>query len=159
MFKNTYSADIEINASSEKVWQTLVQTADYHLWNTFTPVVDLDWKIGSPVVMKVQMNPGKKPLDQTETLCEYQAPVKIAWEMNWPLPLPLPILLKAKRTQEVIRIDDSRCIYKTVDTIQGLLAPIVDLLYGKHIQNGFERVATGIKEYVETNSDKLSSED
>lgn len=142
MFRQQYKAIVYINAPSAVVWSVLTDTPNYHLWNTFTQKVDLDWAIGSSVKMQVVMNPGKEPIEQTEYITQYVAGKKIAWGMNW---WPL---LKAERTQ-TLSIHEDGCQYETIDTIKGPLTPLVHMIYGDRIQDGFERVCEGLKNYAE----------
>ncbi|MEQ9298975.1 MAG: SRPBCC domain-containing protein [Cyclobacteriaceae bacterium] len=142
MFRRQYQAIAIISAPSSAVWSTLVDTPDYHRWNTFTQKVDLDWAIGSPVKMEVVMNLGRKPIKQTEYLTQYVEGAKIAWGLNW---WPL---LKAERTQ-TLSLHKGGCQYETVDTIKGPLTPIVHAIYGQRILAGFERVCEGLKNYAE----------
>ena len=143
MFLKRYSSEIEIKATRDHVWSILTDNEKYYQWNTFTTSVDLNWEIGSKVKMKVNMKPGQKPINQTEYLCIYEAPNQIAWRMNW------GFMLKAIRTQELVETQDEKVKYITIDTISGMLTPLVHLLYGKHIQNGFDRVAHELKTYAE----------
>ena len=89
------------------------------------------------------MKPNRSPIKQTEYLTQYEEHQKLAWGMKW-----WPILF-AERTQELIPNDGS-CIYKTIDTISGPFTPIVDIMYGGHIQNGFDRVCEGLKQEAES---------
>lgn len=142
MFHRQYHAGIDIQAPRSAVWDVLMDTSSYALWNTFTEKVALDWKVGSPVKMHVRMNPDRKPVLQTEYLRQYEAGETISWGMNW---WPL---LKAERIQTLTATENG-CRYETIDIIRGPLTPIVNALYGKLIQSGFDRVCAGLKKYAE----------
>jgi hypothetical protein len=141
-FIKKYSATVEIKASPELVWKTILDFPNYHLWNSFTPKMEVDWKIGGKVVMTVQMKKCKKPIMQTEYLSKINTPHEFAYGINW------GIFLKAERVQS-LRKANGHSIYFTEDVIEGLMCPIVHLIYGKSIKNGFERVAQGLKNYME----------
>ena len=51
---------IRINAPADFVWGVLTGLEQYAEWNPFTPQVRTDFKIGSPVYLKVRMGPVKK---------------------------------------------------------------------------------------------------
>jgi len=142
LFHKSYHAEIEINAAKEKVWSILIDLENYSQWNEFTPQIKTDWQIGSEVLLTVQMKEGTKPLLQKEIMIRYNPKSDFSWGLNW------GVFLKAERVQRLVE-KDNLTIYLTTDTISGPLTPIVDLLYGKKIQNGFERVAKGLKAYAE----------
>ena len=143
MFKKHYSAKILIEADAQLVWDILVDENNYSHWNPFTPKIETDWKIGNKVRMTVHMKPGKSPLAQTEYLSKLNPPNELAWGMNWGW------FLKAERVQRLTRQPDGKVTYFTDDVIYGLACPLVHLLYGKHIQNGFEKLALALKKYAE----------
>ena len=142
-FKYKYKAEIEINASPEFIWEVLKDHPNYHLWNPFTPNLETDWKIGGKVVLTVNMKKGRKPILQTEYLSLLNPPIELAWGMNW------GIFLKAERIQRLIPMQSGTTRYFTEDIIEGMLSPVVHLMYGKSIQNGFNQVAQSLKRYVE----------
>ena len=143
LFKYSYKAEIEIEAKPEAIWKALKDLQSYHLWNPFTPKIETDWKLGSKVLLTVNMKKGSKAIIQTEYLTRLDPPYEFAWGMNW------GFLLKAERVQKLVRSSDGKTKYFTEDIIHGLLSPIVHLIYGKSIQNGFEQVADSLKKYVE----------
>ncbi len=142
IFKRQYSSSIDIDAPSEVVWSVLKDTSSYHRWNTFTTKVDLSWELGKAVVMEVAMKPNRSPITQTEYLTQYVENQKFAWGMKW-----WPILF-AERTQEVTP-EGNGCRYETTDTITGPFTPIVHWLYGRQIQDGFDRVCQDLKSHAE----------
>jgi len=137
-----YAAAKEIKASPESIWKVITDFPNYHLWNSFTPNIEVEWKIGGKVLMTVHMKKGKNAIMQTEFISKINSPHEFAYGMNW------GIFLKAERIQRLSRTN-GHTIYFTEDVIKGVLCPIVHLIYGKSIKNGFERVALGLKTYME----------
>jgi hypothetical protein len=121
----------------------LTDLNSYHLWNPFTPKVKTTWKIGDPVYLTVQMKKGK-PIQQKEYLSRFHPENEFAWGMKWGL------FLKAERVQKLIDHDHDKTIYFTEDVIEGPLSPIVNMIYGKSIQQGFDALAQGLKKQMET---------
>lgn len=142
-FRYSYTTKIEIQAQREKIWKVLTDLQNYSKWNPFTPKIETDWKIGHKVVLTVQMKNGRKPIIQKEYLRKLDPPGEMSWGMNW------GIFLKAERIQRLTETSDKKTNYFTEDVIQGVLAPVVDILYGKSVQSGFEQVALSLKKYVE----------
>lgn len=51
----TSDASIEINASSDKVWQAITDPATVKEWS-FGTTVESDWKAGSPIIFRGEWN-------------------------------------------------------------------------------------------------------
>ena len=143
LFEKRYKASVVIDADLQEIWDVLVNQNEYHAWNPFTPKIETDWKIGSKVRLTVRMKPGKSPILQTEYLTKLNPPNELAWGMDW------GGFLKAERIQRLTSLPDGKIQYFTEDCISGILCPIVDLIYGKYIQLGFESVASSLKNYAE----------
>ena len=138
----SYKAEVSIKTDIETAWQSLISIENYERWNSFTPMVKTNWEIGSVVHLTVQMQENKSPIIQKEKLLRFEPETEIAWGIDF------GPFLKAERVQRITKTSDG-VSYFTEDVIWGLLSPIVNLIYGKHIQKGFERVANGLKSYCE----------
>jgi uncharacterized protein YndB with AHSA1/START domain len=143
----TYRATVEIAAPVEAVWSVLVDFPAYAEWNPFTTSVQCSLEPGTMVVMRVAM-PGAGPLPrhaltQRETLRRVEPPHVLAWALD----IGMPWLLGAERVQ-LLTATAEGCVYETVDTIGGLLAPLVNLLYGRDLDAGFAGVAAGLAQAV-----------
>lgn len=142
-FKFTYKSETEINATQQTIWKVLIDSSSYPKWNPFTIGVDSVWKIGQPVYLTVQMKPDRKPIAQTEYLSQFNQPETLAWGFSYGW------ILKAMRTQQLIAINDMQTKYINEDIIEGLLSPVVHMLYGKWIQKGFDEISVALKTYME----------
>ena len=142
LFRYRYNSTVTIERSRNDVWDALTDLDGYQLWNPFTPKVKTSWQIGDPVYLTVQMKKGK-PIQQKEYLSRFHPKDELAWGMSW------GILLKAERVQRLSDLGHEETIYFTEDVIEGPLSPIVHLIYGKSIQNGFNALAKGLKAYLE----------
>ena len=142
-FRYSYKAGVEINTKKELVWKVLTNLDNYHQWNPFTPKIETIWKIGEPVLLTVQMTKGRSPVLQKEYMSRFIQTDEFAWGMNW------SIFLKAERVQRLIDTEPEKTLYFTEDVITGLLSPLVHLIYGKSIQNGFNALAISLKRHLE----------
>ena len=142
-FRYSYKATAHIKAEKEEIWKTLTDLDNYHLWNSFTPKVETNWEIGDLVKLTVQMKNGKKPIIQMEYLSRFIPYDEFAWGMNW------GFFLKAERIQLLTSEKNGQTKYFTEDIIEGMLSPIVHMLYGNSIQKGFESLANSLKNYIE----------
>jgi hypothetical protein len=131
---------VEIHAPIDTVWGVLIDLENYHAWNRFTPKVETTLEVGSPVILHVQMTP-KKMIRQKEWV---QA-VTPSTELSWGMTMGHPLLLTATRSQTLTALDAQTTRYETVDKMSGMLVPLVKLLYGKHIEDGFDALVEGLR--------------
>lgn len=144
MFTHCFASDpLGIDAPAEHVWQVLVDTEKYVEWNPFTPRVDTNFRPGSDVALRVILGPLK--LRQKQRIQSLEPPRLLAWGMT----MGHRALLVARREQRLEVLGANRCRYLTTDTMSGLLAPLVALLLGRLIRNGFNAMAAALKERAE----------
>lgn len=140
MFKATIAAEpIDIAAPLARVWDILHDVDHYARWNPFTPRVETTFEVGSPATLHVVMNPRHKRI-QYEVITAYEAGRHFAWSSILPLGL-----LKANRWQVVEALDPARTRYRTYETFEGVLVPLIMALYRADVQRGFESVAQALK--------------
>lgn len=144
LFAREVTGSCEIEAPVEEVWQALIGFDSYSEWNIFTPHVQTDLRIGSPVELDVVM-PGRSRSRRTEWVNLVEPGRTICWGMH----LGHPGLLCANRWQILRDLGDGRTQYLTVDKFSGMLVPIVFALYGQPMHIGFQSVADGLKRWVE----------
>ena len=145
MFTHRFSSEpVGIDAPAEHVWQVLTDTKKYGEWNPFTPRVNTDFRPGSDVGLRVILGPLK--LRQQQRIQSLEPPRLLAWGMT----MGHRALLVARREQRLKVLGADRCRYVTTDTMSGLLAPLVALLFGSLIRNGFSAMAAALKERAES---------
>lgn len=135
-----YSQHFDIDAPIDVVWDCLLDFEQYPEWNPFTVAVIGKKDIGAILDLQVNLT-GKRIQISQETLQELAKPTQIAWGMH----MLHPVLLKARRDQFLTVIDDNQCRYHTYDALSGLLSPLVNLLYGKAMQEGFDKVGAALQ--------------
>ena len=141
MFKSIIEANpIDIDAPLARVWDILIKVDQYEQWNPFTPCVETTFAVGSPATLHVVMNPRHKRI-QYEMITAYEAERHFAWASIMPLGL-----LRANRWQVVEALDLERTRYRTYETFEGVLVPLVMALYRADVQRGFEAVAHALKQ-------------
>ena len=144
MFRHVVSSDaVEIEAPAGRVWAILVDTPGYARWNPFTTRVDTNFEIGAPVDLYVTLGPLN--LKQPERIKAVEPPHLLAWGMT----MGPPWLLSARRDQRLEALGEARCRYITTDTFNGLLTPLVVLLFGGPIRRGFNAMALALKQRAE----------
>ncbi len=138
-----FSAEAVIDASPERVWAVLTDLQAYPDWNPFTRQVRTTLRPGDPVRMQVWMG-RRVRLWQTETVRVVQPPERLVWALD----IGADWLIWARREQ-TLTVVEGGTLYRTVDEIGGLLAPLVNLLFGRSLDRGFRGVADGLRERLE----------
>jgi uncharacterized protein YndB with AHSA1/START domain len=143
-----YRAEIDIDASAERVWSVLVDVARYGEWNPFTVRVRSSLEPRASVDMRVRMSRWRITISQREWLRERTPPVGGAeGRLVWGATMPGIV---AERVQTVTPLAGGRTRYVTVDTIEGPLAGLVRGLFGPSLDDGFRGVAESLKRRCES---------
>ncbi len=121
----------------------LVDLPRYGEWNPFTVAVRSTLEVGAEVDMDVRLNGRMRR--QRETVLAVQPHRRLDWGMQ----LGPRWLLRAERHQRLTAEQGARTRYVTVDRIEGWLAPLVHLLYGRTLTAGFAAMTAALKERVE----------
>ncbi|EIN05299.1 hypothetical protein PUNSTDRAFT_137981 [Punctularia strigosozonata HHB-11173 SS5] len=158
------SASAVIEASPDRVWETLINLESYSEWNPFVRSADVcnaakhrlddqTLSAGKHVLLKVHMPPS---MDDTRssrmTLCEVthvdHENRRVCWGSH---ELPKWVLY-SDRWQSVIPADPEgrTSKYETREVMYGFLAFIVKLFYTKPLQEGFDAMAKGLKSKSES---------
>lgn len=136
----TYRASTDLGCSAADAWAVLVDFASYPAWNRFTRRMHGELVVGRWVRMHVVL--GWFVLLQHERISEVAAPHRLGWRFPGPR-----WLLYAERMQTLTPTGQG-CHYETVDTVEGVISPLVELLFGGILRRGFEQVAVGLEERV-----------
>lgn len=137
------SEPVPIAAPAAVVWGVLTDPENYGAWNPFTPEARTDFRIGSPAHLRVRMGPATFPMIQT--VCTFEEPRRIAWRKTF----GARWLLANLREQRLEPAGDGGCTYRNTETLTGLLAPAVFLLFGGYMRRGFNAAGAGLKRYAE----------
>lgn len=143
-FARVIAAEVNIDASPQRVWQVLTDLARYPEWNPFTPRVDGRLAQGEPVTLHVH-GLRRRPLTQREFVHDLVPGARLCWGMV----MGHPALLTARRVQTLEALGPAACCYRTEDQLGGWLVPVVLALYGAAMQRGFDAMAVALKARAE----------
>lgn len=132
-----YSASVLIDAPPDAVWRVLTDLDAYPEWNPFTPAVKGDLEVGSPITLTAVMSSG--PVDQVETVRAVEPNERLVWGVT----IGAHWLLHAERVQ-TLTPEGGGTRYRTDDAIGGLLSPVVHLLHGRSLHDGFTAMAEAL---------------
>lgn len=140
----TVQARTTIQAPVARVWSILTDLEKYHEWNSFVPSMQSDFQVGSLLTMHVQMR-GNLKTTSIETITAIEPEHLLSWETRssaW--------FLRGERIQELAPIDTDTTEYFTCETFTGIFAPVLQLMYARDLQRGFDAVARDLKARAET---------
>lgn len=137
-------AAITINAPLSQVWAVLVDLERYGEWNIFVPSMQSSFQVGSLLTMGVRM---RKWLfvKSVETITAIEHQHLLAWKTRSP-----EWFHQGERFQVITALDAHTTQYWTREAFTGIFAPIVNLLFGKDLQRGFDAVAQNLKMRAES---------
>ncbi len=140
MFRHVIRSDaVDIEAPIERVWEVLTDFERYGEWNPFTTRVDANLEVGASVSLHVVYGPFRlRPTARIEII---EPPTLLVWGVT----MGASWLLTARREQRLDSLDESRCRYRTTDSLNGVLTPLIVLLYGRAIRRGFNAMAVALK--------------
>jgi hypothetical protein len=142
----TVRASVEIAASADRVWAVLEDFERYPEWNPFTHRVVLHGRArGDRAELHVRMGKLDRVMNEELRLWE-----PAARRVGWGVSAVRGLLLEATRYQEVEAIGPDRARYTTYERFEGLLGPLVILLFGGDVEAGFRACAEALKARVET---------
>ena len=136
MFRIYYEETI--NAPRDLVWDVITDTAQYPQWNPFITDCETTFEVGSPIVMKVRLLPGRT-ITQTETVRENIPGELIEYGVD-----ASGLLLRSSRKHVLTELSPEQTRYESVFILEGLVQPLVRLTLGKHLRRGFREMSSGI---------------
>lgn len=133
-----------IHAPQETVWQVLLDTANYPKWNAFINSCESSFVAGKPIIMRVNMFPWLA-FKQKETIRKNQPKELIEYGVKLPLGM-----LKSTR-QHVLKPSEcgNYCHYQSLFCIKGWFSPVVKLMLGRRLKQGFTDMTLGLVKYTE----------
>ncbi len=145
MFKHaTTSEPVVIDAPIDTVWNLLVDVDRYHEWNPFARTyARTDVRVGATIDFDVKL--GRYDRKQTERFVAIEPPTLLSWSTK----IAHKSLLKALREQRLENRSETSCAYFNTDTLEGPLAPLAVLLFGRAMHRGFADVGRALKQRAE----------
>jgi hypothetical protein len=129
----------EIAASAADVWRVISDLDRYPEWNPFVVQCRSTLVPGTPIVMRVRVLPWFAQ-SQTERVFEYVPGRRLRYGID-----PLPFgALASSRSHEVEALGPDRARYVSHFELRGWLAPIVELLLGRRLADGFAAMSSAI---------------
>jgi hypothetical protein len=142
------SAQIEIDAPPERVWEVLTDFRAYPVWNPFIPFAQ-----GRPrkdarleVVIHMPGGRGRKLKPKVVEAIENRA-------LRWQGRLGLPRLFDGEHAFQIEPLDNDRSRFTQSEVLSGLLVPLLGHTMERRLRTGFDRMNRALKLRAERRPD------
>ncbi|GHO46209.1 SRPBCC domain-containing protein [Ktedonospora formicarum] len=134
---------ITINAPLERVWEVLTDLEHYGEWNSFVPSMQADLRVGATLTMRVRMR-GNLATTSVETITALEPQRLLAWKIRSPA-----WILRGERFQVIKAINEQTTEYWTQESFTGIVAPLLQVLFARDLQRGFQTMARDLQARAE----------
>lgn len=137
--------EIEINASTEKVWNVIIDFQNYKHWNTQLAYFGGDVKPNGNLHLKLSVS-GTAPYEFKPAISHWEENKKFAWLAI----TGLPRIFDGEHFFELIDLGDEKTLLINREEYRGILSLIMkNLPMMKDAPTGFEKMNVELKTYIE----------
>jgi hypothetical protein len=142
-------SEIDIDAPMEKVWNIIIDLERYPEWNPFTPRVGAKRiVVGEEFLLDCRMTEKQLLKDEREVFLAYEPErYRVCWGTSRTKGRPG---IKSYRWQICQPLGEHGTHFINYEEFHGILAPLVNLLYGKKLQRGFDGYCRALKNHAES---------
>jgi len=139
-------AEIEINASKQAVWETLIRKDHWKYWNTY--LYDCDprqpLRPGERVLLSLKRVPGEEETEFSPLVTVVEPETCLKWMTSIPG-------FKVEQVFELQAISRDRTYYMHRETFSGALTRVILPFIRRDEQQGIRRMTWELKQYIEGN--------
>jgi hypothetical protein len=136
--------EIEIQASPERVWETLTDFAAYPDWNPFIVQAAGEPVPGGRLQLRMRL-PGRRPMTFRPKVLEATSAHRLRWLGH----LFLPGLFDGGHTFTIDPVGADRVRLTQQEEFRGVLVPVILAFIGKPTEDGFHLMNQALKAQVE----------
>ena len=142
-------SEIDIDAPAGRVFDIVCDLGRYPEWNVFTPRMSAEKVVvGEEFDLDCQMTDKKLLKDEHEVFLAYEPEnYKVCWGTSRTKGRPG---IKSFRWQICEELDENRTHFVNFEEFHGILAPLVQWLYGKKLRTAFDKYCRALKERAES---------
>ena len=142
-------SEIDIDAPVEKVWNIIIDLERYPEWNKFTPRMGVKQiVVGEEFLLDCQMTEKQLLRDEKEVFLAYEPErYRVCWGTSRTKGRPG---IKSYRWQICEPVNDKLTHFVNYEEFHGILAPLVNLLYGKKLHRAFVGYCQDLKKRAES---------
>src|ERR687897_2709530 len=136
--------EIEINASPERVWDTLADFAAYPRWNPFIRHISGKLEVGERLKVRLEP-PGGRGITLRPTVLSAEPNRQLRWLGH----LLVPGLFDGEHTLATEPLEENRVRFVQREAFKGLLVPLLARSLDNNTRRGFEEMNRALKERAE----------
>lgn len=146
---NVVRSEIDIDAPVDKVWNVIIDLKRYPQWNKFTPRMSASKiVVGEEFDLDCQMTEKQLLKNEHEVFLSYEPECyKVCWGTSRTKGRPG---IKSFRWQICVPMEAERTHFVNFEEFHGMLAPVVNLFYGKKLKRAFEGYCLSLKRRAES---------
>lgn len=129
---------VHLDTAAENLWDVIYTMENYPKWNPFIEQCESSLCVGEPIKMKVRLLPFLL-LPQKETIKTHIPNEELSYGISLPLSM-----LSSHREHKVMKVDEENSIYLSSFVLSGWFAPIVDVLLGGRLNQGFAGMTSAL---------------
>ncbi len=133
---------IEINASITEVWDRLVDFKSWGNWNSFIPMVEGNFEVGSNVSIKV-VSPGMKEMRFKPVIFEIEPKKRISWGGGF-----LIFVYNGVHEFLLEYVEKNITIFRQIEKFKGPITLLMNKMILK-TATGYQNMNEEFKEYIE----------
>jgi hypothetical protein len=139
------NTEIEINASSETVWNLLTDTSRFQEWNPFIRRLRGELKAGQKLAVFIQPS-GTRGMEFKPVVLKVE-PNK---ELRWLGRLILPGLFDGEHIFQIEPVGDGRVLFRQREIFSGVLVPLLKKSLDTDTRRGFNEMNQKLKQLAES---------
>jgi hypothetical protein len=137
--------EIEIQASSERVWQVLTDLEHFSQWNPFIRSAKGELKVGSQIEILIQ-----PPDASAMKFRPHVLKVEPNREFRWLGNLLIPGLFDGEHIFIIDSLSENKVIFRHFEQFRGILIPLLWKSLDTNARQGFNEMNTALKKLVES---------
>jgi len=141
------SAEIEIEAPAERVWEVLTDFAKFPEWNPFIRLMSGEVRTGAHLEVRLEP-PGGRAMSFKPKMVN----VETNREIRWLGRLLIPGLFTGEHSFTIQALDEKGVRFVQHEKFTGLLVPFMAKSLDKDTKSGFEAMNRALKERAERGS-------
>ncbi len=138
------TAEVEIEAPAEHVWQVLTDFAKFPEWNPFIRQLSGEARTGGRLEVRIGAS-GTRPMSFSPKVLN----IEPNRELRWLGRLRIPGLFNGEHSFTIEPLDEKRVRFIQHERFTGLLVPLMGKSLDRDAKRGFEEMNRALKERAE----------
>ncbi len=149
MFNKSIQHQVTIQAPANIVWDNILNLKDYPKWNPMTPVLALEFVVGHEFLLDTYLSEKDVVRKEPMVMLSFD-PEK--YDISWGTSRTRPQFpgIKSCRRQTCRLIEENSTLFKHDQKFEGVLTPIIFLLYKNKLDRAFNLYCESLKKYSES---------